>query len=184
MLPQGAEGLGELVGGTALPQRQDAAGVARRRWCSTSTRVVAVEVGDPRRGVAGLERPGVQRSAGLALGDEVLGQHEAVPVPGPALAEGQDVEHPVAVERVPPPVGPRELGVGSVAHVRPVELERDLAHHRQIAGVELVLDRLEEARADPPEAGSTRSVSIAGSIMLLCLLRPATPVDRPDRGLA
>ena len=101
----------------------------------------------------GQARP--QRLAGLVLGQEAVGADKAVAVEGFSVAESDDVQHAVAVERV---VGlhRRVQRVLGVAQVDTVEIAGDFAlDGDQVVGVPL-------AGLRPPRPGSVRVVVVFG----------------------
>ena len=170
----------ELVGHRRPPRARGCARRARRRSCWTSS---CARLGvDARRArsracrCAATAPPRAPRPAPWS------GSSGCGTAPWTA-GERDDVDHAVAVERELPALRPRELGVRAVADVRAVELGRDARPRPSAPRVELVVDRLEIARVEPPGSGSTvpPGMSTAGSIMLPCLLGPATPDDRPVR---
>ena len=102
-----------------------------------------------------LGQAGPQRPAGVVLREESVGADEPVAVERLSVAESDDVQHAVAVERVIR-LQRRVQRVLGVAQVDAVEVARDLAlDDRQVVGVPL-------GGLRPPRAGAVRVVVVLG----------------------
>ncbi len=105
-------------------------------------------------GVLGeFEHPGPERLGGVLLGQEAIGANEAVPVAGPAVVEGDLVQHPVAVEGVVHPDGGVDRVLG-VAEVDAGEVGGQLAFDGEVVGVPLPV-------VGPPGPGAVGMVIVS-----------------------